>query len=100
MFAHVLLIRSDILITFIFMDILLMQHAYRDGRLEEVVLRHLGAEDGHVMIAKNIRFYIASSFLVNLFSNDRSKAAFCVHSFILTKWRVFSGFQTSLVACI
>ncbi|MBA0645122.1 hypothetical protein Goklo_013253, partial [Gossypium klotzschianum] len=29
-------------------------HAYRDGRLEEVALRHLGAEDGHTVIAKNI----------------------------------------------
>ncbi|KAG4186190.1 hypothetical protein ERO13_A08G027700v2 [Gossypium hirsutum] len=31
------------------------KHAYRDGRLEEVALRHLGAEDGHTVIAKNIR---------------------------------------------
>ncbi|KAJ6385329.1 hypothetical protein OIU77_028493 [Salix suchowensis] len=31
------------------------KHAYRDGRLEEVVLRHLGAEDGQSLIAKNIR---------------------------------------------
>ncbi|KAJ4828011.1 hypothetical protein Tsubulata_006202 [Turnera subulata] len=26
------------------------KHAYRDGRLEEVVLRHLGAEDGHTAV--------------------------------------------------
>lgn len=32
-----------------------LQHAYRDGRLEEVVLRHLGAEDGNTVIAKNVR---------------------------------------------
>ena len=38
------------------MDVLLLQHAYRDGRLEEVVLRHLGSEDGETVIAKNIRF--------------------------------------------
>lgn len=38
------------------MDVLLLQHAYRDGRLEEVVLRHLGSEDGEAVIAKNIRF--------------------------------------------
>ncbi|KAE9459804.1 hypothetical protein C3L33_08269, partial [Rhododendron williamsianum] len=38
-------------------------HAYRDGRLEEVVLRHLGAEDGHTVIAKNIRL---SDFLRSL----------------------------------
>ncbi|KAK8921369.1 E3 ubiquitin-protein ligase makorin [Platanthera zijinensis] len=39
------------------------KHAYRDGRLEEVVLRHLDAEDGSTMIAKNIRL---SDFLNNL----------------------------------
>lgn len=33
-----------------------VQHAYRDGRLEEIVLRHLGAEDGNVVIARDIRF--------------------------------------------
>nr|CAB3467933.1 unnamed protein product [Digitaria exilis] len=31
------------------------RHAYRDGRLEEVVLRHLDADDGSTVIAKNIR---------------------------------------------
>ncbi|CDP07758.1 unnamed protein product [Coffea canephora] len=44
------------------MDCPLLQHAYRDGRLEEVVLRHLGAEDGQTVIAKNIRL---SDFLSN-----------------------------------
>ncbi|KAL3537397.1 hypothetical protein ACH5RR_000763 [Cinchona calisaya] len=39
------------------------KHAYRDGRLEEVVLRHLGAEDGQTVIVKNIRL---SDFLSNL----------------------------------
>nr|QEX51212.1 E3 ubiquitin-protein ligase makorin isoform X1 [Cymbidium ensifolium] len=39
------------------------KHAYRDGRLEEVALRHLNAEDGSIMIAKNIRL---SDFLNNL----------------------------------
>lgn len=39
------------------------KHAYRDGRLEEVVLRHLDAEDGSTMIAKNIRL---SDFLSRL----------------------------------
>ncbi|KAL6981679.1 RING-type E3 ubiquitin transferase [Sarracenia purpurea var. burkii] len=39
------------------------KHAYRDGRVEEVVLRHLGAEDGHTVIAKNIRL---SDFLSSL----------------------------------
>jgi hypothetical protein len=33
-----------------------LQHAYRDGRLEEVALRHLGAADGDTIIAKDIRF--------------------------------------------
>ncbi|XP_062174520.1 putative RING-type E3 ubiquitin transferase C3H69 isoform X2 [Alnus glutinosa] len=39
------------------------KHAYRNGRLEEVVIRHLGAEDGHTVIAKDIRL---SDFLANL----------------------------------
>ncbi|OMO80833.1 Zinc finger, CCCH-type [Corchorus olitorius] len=39
------------------------KHAYRDGRLEEVVLRHIGAEDGETVIAKNIRL---SDFLGDL----------------------------------
>ncbi|KAL0464409.1 UNVERIFIED_CONTAM: E3 ubiquitin-protein ligase makorin [Sesamum latifolium] len=39
------------------------KHAYRDGRPEEVVLRHLGAEDGNTVIAKNMRL---SDFLRNL----------------------------------
>ncbi|KAJ8538409.1 hypothetical protein K7X08_014949 [Anisodus acutangulus] len=39
------------------------KHQYRDGRLEEVVLRHLGSEDGSTVIAKNIRL---SDFLRNL----------------------------------
>lgn len=38
-------------------DVLSLQHAYRDGRLEEVVLRHLGNEDGQTVIAKHIRLY-------------------------------------------
>ncbi|TVU11426.1 hypothetical protein EJB05_45012 [Eragrostis curvula] len=38
-------------------------HAYRDGRLEEVVLRHLDADDGSTVIAKNIRL---SDFLSRL----------------------------------
>ena len=44
------------------MDVLSLQHAYRDGRLEEVALRHLGAEDGQTVIAKNIRFCLLPSF--------------------------------------
>ncbi|CAA6670858.1 unnamed protein product [Spirodela intermedia] len=31
------------------------KHAYRDGSLEEVVLRHLDTDDGKTMIAKDIR---------------------------------------------
>ncbi|GKB16333.1 putative acyl-CoA dehydrogenase IBR3 [Tanacetum coccineum] len=34
---------------------LYQQHAYRDGRLEETVLRHLRAEDGQTVIAKDTR---------------------------------------------
>ncbi|GMH04417.1 hypothetical protein Nepgr_006256 [Nepenthes gracilis] len=39
------------------------KHAYRDGRLEEVVLRHLGAADGKTVIVKDIRL---SDFLNSL----------------------------------
>lgn len=39
------------------------KHAYHDGRLEEVVLRHLDAEDGQTVIAKDIRL---SDFLENM----------------------------------
>ncbi|KAF7824542.1 putative RING-type E3 ubiquitin transferase C3H69 [Senna tora] len=39
------------------------KHAYRDGRLEQVVLRHLGAADGDTVIAKDIRL---SDFLANM----------------------------------
>ncbi|TKY49577.1 Zinc finger CCCH domain-containing protein 69 [Spatholobus suberectus] len=39
------------------------KHAYRDGRLEQVVLRHLGAADGNSVIAKDIRL---SDFLSNM----------------------------------
>ncbi|KAK4787721.1 hypothetical protein SAY86_011554 [Trapa natans] len=39
------------------------KHAYRDGRMEEVVLRHLSAEDGQTVIAKHIRL---SDFLSDL----------------------------------
>ncbi|KAI4975390.1 hypothetical protein ZWY2020_048997 [Hordeum vulgare] len=41
------------------------KHAYRDGRLEEVVLRHLDCDDGSTLIAKNIRL---SDFL-GIFEN-------------------------------
>ncbi|CAD6339465.1 unnamed protein product [Miscanthus lutarioriparius] len=37
------------------------RHAYRDGRLEEVVLWHLDADDGSTVIAKDIRL---SDFLI------------------------------------
>lgn len=43
-------------LTVTYYGILTLQHAYRDGCLEEVALRHLGAEDGNTVIAKNIRF--------------------------------------------
>jgi E3 ubiquitin-protein ligase makorin len=39
------------------------KHGYRDGRLEETVLRHLGAEDGNTVIAKDIRL---SDFISSL----------------------------------
>ncbi|XP_023004555.1 E3 ubiquitin-protein ligase makorin-like isoform X5 [Cucurbita maxima] len=39
------------------------KHAHRDGRLEEVALRHIGNQDGLTIIAKNIRL---SDFLSDL----------------------------------
>ncbi|KAI4323390.1 hypothetical protein L6164_023002 [Bauhinia variegata] len=39
------------------------KHAYQDGRLEEVSLRHLGASDGNTVIAKDVRL---SDFLANM----------------------------------
>lgn len=39
------------------------KHAFRDGRLEQVALRHLGAADGDTIIAKDIRL---SDFLANM----------------------------------
>lgn len=33
----------------------LLQHAFHDGRLEEVVIRHVGGDDGDTVIAKDIR---------------------------------------------
>ncbi|XP_061375252.1 E3 ubiquitin-protein ligase makorin-like isoform X2 [Gastrolobium bilobum] len=39
------------------------KHAYRDGGLEQVALRHLGAADGDTVIAKDIRL---SDFLANM----------------------------------
>ena len=54
------------------MDVLLLQHAYRDGHLEEVVLRHLGSEDGETVIAKNM----------------------------LTEFWLLPGCQSSLVTCV
>ena len=34
------------------------QHAYKDGRREEVKLRHLDATDGSTVIAKDVRFVL------------------------------------------
>ena len=38
-----------------------LQHAFKDGTLKEIKLRHLGAADGSTVIVKNVRY--ASSFL-------------------------------------
>ncbi|GJT49869.1 hypothetical protein Tco_0976026 [Tanacetum coccineum] len=43
------------IITYGYLFSLYQQHAYRDGHLEEMVLCHLGAEDGQTVIAKDIR---------------------------------------------
>ncbi|XP_058083869.1 uncharacterized protein LOC131231628 [Magnolia sinica] len=43
------------------------EHAYSDGWLVEVVLHHLGAEDGNIVIAKDIRFGFALASLSPIF---------------------------------
>lgn len=48
----------------------LVQHQYRDGRLEEVVPRHLGHEDGSAVIAKNIRLHPSSNLLSSFCYDD------------------------------
>lgn len=53
-----------LLFCFVFIDIPSLQHAYTDGRLEEVVLRHLGSDDGSTVIAKDIRFTNLSQLTV------------------------------------
>lgn len=55
-----------LLFCFVFIDIPSLQHAYTDGRLEEVVLRHLGSDDGSTVIAKDIRFTNLSQLTVTL----------------------------------
>lgn len=55
-----------LLFCFVFIDIPSLQHAYTDGRLEEVVLRHLGSDDGSTVIAKDIRFTSLSQLTVTL----------------------------------
>lgn len=48
----------------------LLQHQYRDGRLEEVVPRHLGHEGGSTVIAKNIRLLPLSNLLSSFCYDD------------------------------
>ncbi|KAG6435122.1 hypothetical protein SASPL_106773 [Salvia splendens] len=48
-------------------------HAYRDGRLEEVVLRHLGAEDGNTVIAKDISLKSSSMCPAKNYKVDGSR---------------------------
>ncbi|GJS34029.1 probable acyl-CoA dehydrogenase IBR3 isoform X2 [Tanacetum coccineum] len=48
-------------------------HAYPDGRLEETVLRHLGAEDRQTVIAKDIR---RSNFINSMRIRDLSVGIF------------------------
>lgn len=70
--------------------ILLLQHAYRDGHLEEVALRHLGAEDGQTVIAKNIRFQLLA---VNLCFFKKSCSIFTALS------DAFSTFLYVIILC-
>ncbi|GJY01441.1 putative RING-type E3 ubiquitin transferase C3H69 [Tanacetum coccineum] len=61
------------IITYGYLFSLYQQHAYRDGHLEETVLRHLGAEDGQTVIAKDIRL---SDFLNRMQIRDLSVGIF------------------------
>nr|XP_028952684.1 putative RING-type E3 ubiquitin transferase C3H69 isoform X2 [Malus domestica] len=63
------------------------KHAYRDGRLEEVALRHIGNEDGQTVIATNIRFYPVPLIISSIY--------FPFH----TKSVMFSGCQTFCLIC-
>lgn len=48
----------------------LPQHATKDGRIEEVKLRHLGAADGGTVIAKNVR--LGTCLRISMFSVHRT----------------------------
>ncbi|CAN7059353.1 unnamed protein product [Brassica oleracea var. botrytis] len=50
------------------------KHAFHDGRLEEVVLRHLDAEDGQTVIAKDIRIEDVFTRFINLSNKERENA--------------------------
>ncbi|KAH6772962.1 zinc finger RING family protein [Perilla frutescens var. hirtella] len=54
------------------------RHAYRDGRLEEVVIRHLESEDGDTVIAKDIRAFgrILSRVIQLIFRQPVEQACF------------------------
>ena len=56
-----------------------LQHAFHDGRLEEVVLRHLDAEDGQTVIAKDIRYVVPFQLLksVSCFSHFQILTLLC-----------------------
>ncbi|THG00173.1 hypothetical protein TEA_003366 [Camellia sinensis var. sinensis] len=68
-------------------------HAYRDGRLEEVVLRHLGAEDGHTVIAKNIRFCLLPCILPSF---HLLATTFVVISFLFVSLSRFDAYFQAL----
>ncbi|KAG6395046.1 hypothetical protein SASPL_145637 [Salvia splendens] len=39
------------------------RHAFHDGRLEEVAVRHVGGDDGDVVVAKDIRSFFHTAFI-------------------------------------
>lgn len=72
----------------------LFQHAYNDGRLEDVVLRHLGTEDGSTVIAKDNRFALVCSC-------TNCMIWFQLHSsLVFSKFVVFPDFQIFSPGCI
>lgn len=80
---------------------LVVQHAYRDGRLEEINLRHLGAEDGITVIAKDIRFLLIILFdlLIRVMSSIY-RIIICFSWLKLFVFLLSPGFQISSGDCI
>ncbi|XP_058101603.1 uncharacterized protein LOC131245872 isoform X2 [Magnolia sinica] len=79
------------------------KHAYRDGWLDEVVLRHLGVEDGNTVIAKDIRFGFALALLSPIFLLVFNHTIWCICILLLAfvSYKIHDSLRLSdLVGCI